>query len=110
MAVTQTNPHGNRGMAKPNGARQARAKSRREPFIQHAPPPMPVKSYVGRKDAWEPLEGSNPVSLIDLRDGCKWPVGSAGKLFCNAFRPDHGPYCQHHDALSKSTIKLERLR
>lgn len=48
-------------------------------------------------EAWKPIEGTTPVSLVDLeRDQCKWPVTEdAPFLFCGA-QSTHGPYCHHH--------------
>lgn len=47
--------------------------------------------------AWKPLEGVEPVSLIDLEAGqCKWPVTEDSPfLFCGA-ASTHGRYCHHH--------------
>lgn len=102
MAVTQTKTHGNRGMAKPNGARQARAKSLREPFLPHTPPSEPAKEYRGISTAWTPLPGTNPVPLTEIT-GCKWPVNESGPaLFCNHEKPDHqDSYCATHAAMAK---------
>lgn len=50
-----------------------------------------------RGEAWEPIPGFAPVSLLDLEPGqCRWPVGSDGThTFCGA-TVGHGPYCPHH--------------
>jgi hypothetical protein len=51
-------------------------------------------------EAWAPLYGIEPVSLVDLDPGmCKWPIGEARPYrFCGAHAD--GAYCEYHTALS----------
>lgn len=60
-------------------------------------PPLP-KREVPTGKAWEPLLGTVPRPLIDLRDGmCKWPVSENSPfLFCAASVVEGKSYCQHH--------------
>ena len=52
------------------------------------------------ENAWEPLEGSSPVSLLDLRDDqCRWPVGEP-VLFCGCQAIEKRSYCEHHYQMS----------
>lgn len=47
--------------------------------------------------AWQPLPGSTPVPLMDLKPGqCKWPIGDEKPfLFCGKPCGD-GSYCKAH--------------
>jgi hypothetical protein len=62
--------------------------------------PLPGDTRAMRGDAWAPLPGSLPVSLIGLERGmCRWPVTeSTPHLFCGL--ACDGPYCIHHHELS----------
>lgn len=55
-----------------------------------------------RSKAWEALEGSQPVSLVDLKKGqCSWPVGVDSPYhFCALPVDTDGKYCQTHHHLS----------
>lgn len=87
---------------KPKKPRAARKSPKERPYYPMAAnfTPHPVKP---RGEAWEPLEGTTPLTLELLNAGqCKWPVGDttgAQTLFCGA-RADAGSYCQHHHAWS----------
>lgn len=52
-------------------------------------------------EAWEPIAGVEPVSLLDLEVGeCKWPVGPDSPfMFCGS-PATHHHYCEHHHAWS----------
>ena len=52
------------------------------------------------ENAWEPLVGSHPVSLLDLRDDqCRWPVGEPVR-FCGCQAIEKRSYCEHHYQMS----------
>jgi len=70
----------------------------KNPTRAAAPPPMP-KHEPPKGKAWEPLLGTVPRPLVDLRDGmCKWPVTEDSPfLFCAAPAIEGRPYCKHHD-------------
>lgn len=56
-----------------------------------------------RSKAWMALEGSQPVSLVDLERGqCKWPLSGHNDthLFCALPVDADGKYCQTHHHLS----------
>ena len=64
-------------------------------------PPLRRSFEKPQGEAWEPIPGVVPVSLLDLEAGqCKWPVGKeAPYLFCGA-ASSKGHYCAHHHAWS----------
>jgi hypothetical protein len=55
-----------------------------------------------RSKAWEALEGSKPVSLVDLKKGqCGWPVGIDSPYhFCALPVDADGRYCASHHYLA----------
>jgi GcrA cell cycle regulator len=75
---------------KPRPKKPPRPRAERiAPLPKHEPP---------KGKAWEPLLGTVPRPLIDLRDGmCKWPVTEDSPfLFCAAPTAEGKSYCQHH--------------
>ncbi len=64
-------------------------------------PPLKVSLQKPQGEAWEPIPGVMPVSMLDLDVGqCKWPVGKDSPyLFCGA-PSTHRHYCEHHHAWS----------
>jgi len=61
----------------------------------------PAGQKLLRSEAWEPIEGSEPIPLLKLNEHtCKWPVGDAPIMFCG-LHPDAGsPYCEQHHRLA----------
>lgn len=54
-----------------------------------------------RSEAWNALEGSKPIPLIDLTaHTCKWPVSEAPWLFCGMHTVEGKPWCETHNYLS----------
>lgn len=92
-ASGKTFPEAKRGpKAAPKVARPAPAKPR----------PMVIRKVV---DPWAPRPGVDPVPLLAVRSGCRWPIAGtagAGGLVCGAAASD-GSYCRFHRALSLST-------
>jgi len=64
-------------------------------------PPIKISQQKPQGEAWEPITGFEPVSLLDLEAGqCKWPVGKdSPHHFCGA-PATHRHYCEHHHAWS----------
>lgn len=63
------------------------------------PRPAPMLEVVKPNgNAWEPLPGTVPLPLVDIRDGqCRWPVSQdAPFLFCACPVQPGKPYCRHH--------------
>lgn len=87
-------PHSGRGPDRKLRITKARRIALVKPLKLAAPKKAKEKP---RGEAWEPIPGMVPVSLIDIERGqCRWPVGNdAPHLFCGA-HADHGPYCRHH--------------
>jgi len=67
--------------------------------------------HVDREGSWTPLEGQEPVHLLDLSLGvCRWPVNVPERLLMSCGAPvDAGSvYCKHHREMScKQKVKLE---
>lgn len=55
-----------------------------------------------KADAWSPLEGSRPLTIMEVDDHtCRWPVGEGRPfLFCGQ-HIETGVYCEAHAALSR---------
>lgn len=51
-----------------------------------------------RSDDFDPLPGTNPVTVTDHKQGmCRWPVAETPFLFCGAAIDKRSPnYCTHH--------------
>lgn len=64
-------------------------------------PQIKVSQQKPQGEAWAPIQGVEPVSLLDLEAGqCKWPVGQDSPfMFCGA-PATHHHYCEHHHAWS----------
>jgi GcrA cell cycle regulator len=64
-------------------------------------PPIKKAKQKPQGQAWQPIPGIEPVSLLDLEAGqCKWPVGQDSPfMFCGA-PATHNHYCEHHHAWS----------
>ena len=56
------------------------------------------KAEKPKGEAWTPIPGTTPVTLVDLEAGmCKWPVSDDKPfLFCAAPSVEGKSYCQHH--------------
>jgi hypothetical protein len=61
--------------------------------------------YLGRPDAWKPIDGSVPIGLIERKPmQCAWPIGEparpADQIYCGAACVDDTlPYCAAHRRL-----------
>lgn len=55
-------------------------------------------------DAWKPIEGIEPISILDIREGtCHWPLDTDnGTMFCGALTEPfvRQPYCSAHQNLN----------
>lgn len=71
-------------------------------------PPIPIKA-----EAFLPLPGSSPVTILAHKDGCRWPVGEAPALLCNLEREEkprarlkdpvqYFVYCRTHNHMARS--------
>jgi len=72
-----------------------------------APEPVPFlpSSATGVKaDSFAPLDGIEPVKLLDLKlSSCRWPVaveGCSGHFYCGDARVSPSSYCPTHRAMS----------
>lgn len=69
-----------------------------DPMFGVEPPP--------RQDAWLPIDGAEPVALVDLgANQCPWPIcgddwEAPTHAHCGRARPDGLPYCPEHTALA----------
>lgn len=93
-----------REIARKNGAGFKRA--------QVIPPPQPVKPCreIPASDAWKPIPGVEPVTLLDLTEySCRWPVyqGDEPRLFCGAPTELGQRYCDAHRRLSLPPLMRE---
>lgn len=68
------------------------------------PEPIPGDTAPLKGSAWAPLAGSNPVPLVAIDGGCRWPIGEDRPYrFCG--EPTHrGVYCAAHRALAYSPL------
>jgi len=78
-----------------------------DPMFGAAPP--------AREDAWLPLPGATPVSLLDREEHqCPWPIGgndSDGAIACcGVTRPETLPYCRDHTAMAYVSGRYRRPR
>lgn len=69
--------------------------------------PMPAA------DAWLPLSGTEPVSLLALHDGkCPWPIEPPGHsgpmMYCGVGKALGQPYCRAHARLAYRRGSAER--
>lgn len=99
-APRQTRPTGGKGRfvlprQKHNGGRQAHLSA----VIQNnAAKLTPGDGYKARTEAFAPLPGTNPRTLMERpSNGCCWPVGGEGAdtLFCSAAKAGQS-YCATH--------------
>ena len=90
--------------ARRNELQRQRRGSKPRQFKPHKPraqkPPrlgIPLAQRKPQGEAWEPVPGVEPVSLLDLEAGqCKWPVGQDSPfMFCGA-PATHNHYCEYH--------------
>jgi len=88
-------------------ARKARprVKAARQRVSLPKPPKMPafeLDMAALSLPAWEALEGTTPISLVNATDEtCRWPIGdpiAAGFGFCGCQTVTGSPYCAHHKA------------
>lgn len=59
-------------------------------------PPVPIKG-----EAFMPLPGSTPVSVLDHKDGCRWPIGDGPILYCN-LECEEKPRARSTDPVTRS--------
>ncbi|WP_127524649.1 GcrA family cell cycle regulator [Mesorhizobium sp. Z1-4] len=64
--------------------------------------------------AWDPLEGHQPITLMQLTERtCRWPVepdsDQQGTFFCGAPCDLETPYCPSHAALSRGRQTAPRI-
>lgn len=86
--------------------RQAKAQAKSlaiKPRVVPLTEGMPIEADTRflRSKAWEALDGSKPVALVDLdKHQCKWPLNGPNDthLFCAL--PADGRYCPSHTYLS----------
>lgn len=69
---------------------------------QPSPAPLPGNPMVAKGPAWDALEGTQPVELMDLeRHHCRWPIGDTKPyLFCGQQAEEGSSYCPTHRARS----------
>ena len=80
---------------KPKGRRQLQAEiEESDPLFGIAPP--------AREDAWLPIDGAEPVALIDASLlCCPWPIGDGVTgMCCGRRKGETLPYCPEHTALA----------
>lgn len=89
--------------------RQAKAQAKSlaiKPRVVPLTEGMPIEADTRflRSKAWEALENTNPVPLVDLQKGqCIWPLGDGPFLFC-ASKSGRNTYCEVHANLAKTRI------
>lgn len=91
-------PRGSKTAALERGIALRLNRMQHYPFIASAP-------IWTNNDAWEPLAGTIPVPLLELRrDSCRWPVGGSSKTpatgFCGCAAVEGKSYCPEHHARS----------
>jgi GcrA cell cycle regulator len=65
----------------------------------------PVRSAPASAKAWLPLPGSNPMSLLDAGNRCKWPIGHDPILACCEVRSNgHPSYCEAHRTIARKVV------
>lgn len=68
-------------IAKPKAGKEPKTKNRAYHF--GTGPLLPLADPLPpRAEAWEPLPGSTPVTIMDHTNGCRWPIGDT-PLYCN---------------------------
>lgn len=76
-------------------------RKRRRPMW--SPPPKNTAALAPHAEAWVPLPGSVPKTMMETGDNdCMWPVGDGKpeQMFCGL--PQHeGRYCERHAAISR---------
>lgn len=59
--------------------------------------PQVYRPFNGNRGAWDALEGSTPVALVDHVDGCRWPIGEDRPIhFCGLPSVNGRSYCAVH--------------
>lgn len=79
---------------KPKGRRVQVEVEEGDPMFGVAPP--------AREDAWNPINGAEPVHLVDaLNSQCTWPIGEGSTgMCCGRAKGEKLPYCPEHTALA----------
>lgn len=88
-----------------------RAASDRDALAVHSSREQLKQIRIAASEVWanrpddEPLPGSHPITLIDLRfHHCRWPLGrdaDSDRLFCGAGKMTGSRYCPTHFNLSR---------
>lgn len=94
LKMPKTQARGRRwgGRREASLARESLARIRSAPALKSAPMP--------HSEAWKPIPGTSPISLLELTDQtCRWPLGDDRPFkFCGCLPAYGSPYCATHKA------------
>lgn len=67
------------------------------PNLGAPPASQPLPEVIIKGDAWKPLPGSKPVTLLErMPHRCAWPVGENPIVFCGLLVDGKGSWCPKH--------------